>query len=277
MRTSNHRWWIAAAALTCVLAAGNTWYILDKPAAAPQPAAQHTVSRPSAKPKPVTIDLPGATPIPAIAQDYTAPDSVWLVVSKTRPLSDQHYQPYDLVAPSFKTNTQKSAEEQSIRQLASPAAKELFDAAGRAGHDIMMASGYRSYDLQEKYYTNYVRISGEAEASKFSARPGQSEHQTGLAFDISLASRECYLETCFGNTDAGKWLAAHAYDYGFILRYPADKTDITGYQYEPWHFRYVGVDLAKALHEGKLTLDEANPYLEKALRALREQNIITSP
>jgi len=148
----------------------------------------------------------------------------------------------------------------------------MLDTASQAGHELYVASGYRSHQLQTVYYSNYVRVSGEAEANKFSARPGQSEHQTGLAFDLASTSNSCYLETCFGDSEAGKWLATHAHEYGFTLRYPADKTDITGYQYEPWHFRYVGKDLAGALHQSGLTLDEAAPYLDRLRDTLRARD-----
>jgi D-alanyl-D-alanine carboxypeptidase len=115
---------------------------------------------------------------------------------------------------------------------------------------------------------------GETVANQSIARPGQSEHQTGLAVDISTVSRNCYLQECFADTSDGQWLANNSYKYGFILRFPEDKVAITGYQYEPWHFRYVGVDLATALYESGLTLDEAWPYLEKALTTLKSNGAI---
>ncbi len=232
---------------------------------------------PPPEPTPITLSLPGTKPITAVIEDYTQPSSTWVVVSKDHPLGNQSYRPKDLAMPptSVATNTQKSTDEQSLRQTIFEPTVALFDAAKKSGFDLFVASGFRSYELQKTYFDNYARTSGEAAANMYSAHPGQSEHQTGIAFDISLVSRECYLETCFGETTAGKWLAEHAYEYGFILRYPADKTEITKYQYEPWHFRYVGIDLARALHESKLTLDEAYPYMQKALEELKKQKLVS--
>ena len=227
-------------------------------------------TKPAPKP-PVQLLLPASASIPARIEDYGRPDSLWVVVSKRYPLTDAKYVPANLAVPAVKTRTDKSSAEQSLRADIEPDAVALFKAAQAAGHDVMLASGYRSYEQQQVYFTNYSRLYGEEAANKFSARPGQSEHQTGLAFDVSLTSRACYLEVCFGETEAGKWFAAHSYEYGFILRYPADKIDITQYQYEPWHFRYVGRDLAPALHESKLTLDEAYPYLQTALAELKSR------
>jgi D-alanyl-D-alanine carboxypeptidase len=224
----------------------------------------------------VLLSIPGAEPIPAIAEDYRSPDSLWVVVSKSRPLPEQDYSPENVVVPSgIAVNTQKSTEEQSVRSDIVEPLTQMLTAAKAAGHDLFLASGYRSYDLQETYYTNYVRTSGQAEADQFSAKPGYSEHQTGLSFDLSLANRQCYLEICFGESPAGKWVADNAHTYGFIVRYPADKTDITGYQYEPWHLRYVGTDLAGVLHESGKTLDEIVPQLEAARTQLIEQKLIT--
>lgn len=227
------------------------------------------------KQPPIQITLPGAPAINAIVEDYYAADSLWVVVSKDRPLGEPNYTPAGLAVPNVTVNDEKSLEEQSLRSDVIPQVEKLFSAAKRAGHDIMLASGYRSYQLQQTYYFNYVRVSGETEANKYSAKPGQSEHQTGLAFDISLTSRQCYLETCFGDTPAGKWLEQNAADCGFILRYPTDKTDITRYQYEPWHFRYVGRDMALALKKSGLSLDEAWPYLESARKDLQKRDLIT--
>lgn len=209
------------------------------------------------------VKIPGASPFQRISGDTTKPDSLWTVVSKDYPLTDKHYKPADLELMAVPTREDKTVEERSVRSLIQKPLADMFDAAKHEGFDLMVASGFRSYELQQTYFTSYSQTYGEAEATKFSARPGESEHQTGLAVDISLVSRECYLDVCFGEKPAGKWLAAHAYEYGFTLRYPADKTEITKYQYEPWHFRFVGKDLAQALHDSGLTLDEARPYLVK--------------
>lgn len=118
------------------------------------------------------------------------------------------------------------------------------------GLKIPLVSGYRSYITQENLYNKYVKKDGEEEANTYSAKPGHSEHQTGLAFDVGSVERS------FANTDEAKWLEENAHLYGFIVRYPKDKTDITGYIYEPWHIRYLGKDNAKKVYESGLTLEE---------------------
>ena len=224
---------------------------------------------------PITLTLPGADSIDVRIEDYRKAGSLWVIVNKDYPLTDPSYTPAGLAVPRVTVNNEKTLEEQSLRSDIIPDLEAMFLAAKKAGHDIMLASGFRSYQLQNAYYSNYVRISGEEEANKYSAMPGQSEHQTGLAFDISLTSRECYLETCFGETPAGKWLAQNAHTYGFILRYTADTTEITKYQFEPWHFRYVGREMAKALKQSNLTLDQARPFLERVRDQLIERKQIT--
>ena len=221
------------------------------------------------------LTIPGATPIHFEHTDFAKESSIWTVVSKTRPLADIKYVPNDLKIPEVPGNEQKSVEERSVRAVIEAPLQELFNNASINGHDIIVASGYRSYTQQQQYYQNYVRTSGETEANKFSAKPGYSEHQTGLAVDISLASRECYLEICFGETAAGKWLRDNAHLYGFIVRYPQDKTAITGYQYEPWHFRYVGIPLANALHSSNKTLDEIVPVLQSTYDELVKSGTIS--
>lgn len=251
---------------------GVAYYSTRQHTALPTPAQK--TSRPDTSKKPATtasqpaanaksVKLPGANPFAWPTENVTVSDpaSLWVIVSKTYPLADQHYTPTDLTKPAVAVRTDKPAEEQKLRAAAAHALEQLFAAANTAGHQLLLASGFRSYELQQTYFANYSRSYGETAANQFSARPGQSEHQTGWSVDISRADRQCYLDTCFGETEAGKWLVANAATYGFILRYPADKTATTQYQYEPWHFRYVGTDLAKALTTSGLTLDEARPYL----------------
>ncbi len=118
------------------------------------------------------------------------------------------------------------------------------------GHVLYNSSGYRSYELQESLYNRYCNNDGKAAADRYSARPGHSEHQTGLAIDLNEIS------SSFANTSAGKWVASHCHEYGFIIRYPEGKEGITGYMYEPWHIRYIGVDMATAVYNSGLTLEE---------------------
>ena len=116
--------------------------------------------------------------------------------------------------------------------------------AGVAGYSISIASGYRSYGKQEQLYNRYVSKYGKADADLGSARPGHSEHQTGYAFDLNT------INDSSANTNTTKWVLSNCYKYGFILRYPSGKTNETGYKYEWWHLRYVGVDLATKLYNG---------------------------
>ena len=152
-----------------------------------------------------------------------------------------------------------------------PDLEKLVAAARNAGVTIYVGSGYRSYATQASLFASNVRQHGETKASRFSSRPGHSEHQSGLAVDFGGTDRACWVEECFEQTTAGKWLAAHAHEYGFILRYPKGKESITGYQYEPWHFRYVGRELAGALHQSGLTMEEAWSYIEKAMTKLKQR------
>ena len=120
------------------------------------------------------------------------------------------------------------------------------------GLNLWIASGYRSYATQKRLYNNYVSSDGKEAADTYSARPGYSEHQTGLAFDLNS------VEESFANTDEGKWVKDNCYRYGLIIRYPKGKESITGYIYEPWHLRYVGVELATKLYNNGdwITLEE---------------------
>lgn len=118
------------------------------------------------------------------------------------------------------------------------------------GLDLSLVSGYRSYKKQEELYSSYVRKDGEKKANTYSAKPGHSEHQTGLAFDIGR------VDDSFKNTDEAKWIDENAHLYGFIVRYPKNKTEITGYIYEPWHVRYLGVNIATKVKQSGLCLEE---------------------
>lgn len=128
----------------------------------------------------------------------------------------------------------------------------MQEAAKREGIDIYIISGFRSYSRQNSIYNNYVSSDGKENADRYSARPGHSEHQTGLAADINS------LYTSFENTPEGKWLSNNAYKYGFILRYTKNGEHLTGYMFEPWHYRYVGVDLATKLYNNGnwITMEE---------------------
>lgn len=256
--------------LIAALALG--WFIFSQQASAPSKTTASSKSTGTTTTKTqqdTQVTLPGASPIEARVEDYHDPTSLWVVVSKTYPLSNDAYRPTDLVLPDIPQRQDKSQDERSVRQVIAPDLVSMVNDAKAQGYDLMVGSGFRSKELQSVYYNSILKASGQAVADKQSALPGKSEHQTGLALDIAYTDMsKCYLEICFGTTPAGKWIAANSYKYGFIIRYPEDKTEITQYQYEPWHIRYVGKPLAKALHDSGLTLDEARPYLEKARNAL---------
>ena len=137
---------------------------------------------------------------------------------------------------------------------ADPTAKaaldEMFAAAKAEGLNLFIRSGFRSYATQKQLYNNYVKRDGVAEADRYSARPGHSEHQSGLGFDINKA------DSSFEGTPEAIWLAANCHKYGFIIRYPAGKESITGYMYEPWHVRYLGVEIATDVYNSGLCLEE---------------------
>ncbi|MFB5676533.1 D-alanyl-D-alanine carboxypeptidase family protein [Paenibacillus terreus] len=178
-----------------------------------------------------------------------------VIVNKQRSLP-KGYEPSDLVVPSVPFSFDGPHEKRHMRKEAAGALEKLFAAAKKDGIKLRAVSGYRSYSRQKTIYNNNVKTKGLEYASKVSAVPGMSEHQTGLAIDVSSPSVGNALEQSFGSTKEGKWLAKHAPEYGFVIRYPKGKDDITGYVYEPWHIRYIGVDLAEDAASKGLTLEE---------------------
>ncbi len=209
---------------------------------------------PAARPTPTAL----GQPIPVVTFDKGAhslddPASIWVIANKSRPLNPKTYAPTDLVYPDV-----PNVNHQPMRQETATALVAMFAAARtEAGLGLSVQSAYRSYDTQVRVYNQDVAAHGQAYADTDTARPGTSEHQTGLAVDISAVPASCSLDACFGTTPQGIWLAANAWRFGFLLRYPADKVAVTGYTYEPWHFRYIGTDLAAQLHKtGVTTLEE---------------------
>ena len=140
---------------------------------------------------------------------------------------------------------------------ATKALENMLSDGKDAGYDYVPFSGFRSYEYQTTLYNRYVNRDGKEAADRYSARPGHSEHQTGLAWDIGEKGQEdLWLTDEFGETKAGKWLMNNAHKYGFILRFPEGKEHITGFMYESWHYRYVGVKHAETIHEQNVTLEE---------------------
>jgi D-alanyl-D-alanine carboxypeptidase len=186
----------------------------------------------------------------------TDPSSIWVIVNKQHPLQPVSYKPHDLVLPKVSQRV-PGAEEMKMRAEAASALEKLFAGADKAGVHLLISTAYRGYSYQKSLYNGYVASQGQATADTQSARPGYSEHQTGLVVDIRSKTGQCAIEQCFGNLPEGQWLAANAYKYGFLLRYPEDKESITGYEYEPWHYRYIGTALSQELHRTRTqTLEE---------------------
>lgn len=189
----------------------------------------------------------------------TTPDSYTILVNKEYALPED-YIPDDLVVPDILFNINYYDSKKLMRQDAATALEKLFQAAENAGLSLYGISGYRSYQRQEEIYNNNVKTKGLEATNLVSAMPGHSEHQTGLAMDVSTSSINNQLEEVFAGTPEGKWLVDNAYLYGYILRYPKNKSSITEYAYEPWHIRYVGIPLATYLHDNDLTLEEYYHY-----------------
>jgi D-alanyl-D-alanine carboxypeptidase len=168
----------------------------------------------------------------------TDPSSRWVVVNKQRPLSPSTYAPTDLTSVG---------DGQVMRADAADALMQLFRAAAAAKVPMHAVSGYRSYSYQVSVHERSVERNGSAAADDSSARPGYSEHQTGWAVDVG--SGTCVVEQCFATTPQGEWVAANSWRYGFIVRYPDGAQAITGYEYEPWHLRWVDVPLATYMHD----------------------------
>lgn len=174
------------------------------------------------------------------------PTSLWVIVNKANALQPKTYQPSDLTSVGGPVFSKKMAT--SLQAMMAKAKSE--------GVNLRVISGYRSYGYQSSLYNAYVKKDGQAAADTYSARPGHSEHQTGLAVDMG-GSHGCSLEVCFGKTPEGIWLSDNAATYGFIIRYLESNQSITGYQAEPWHLRFVGAPLAKEMRrQGITTLEE---------------------
>ncbi|HZK57057.1 MAG TPA: M15 family metallopeptidase [Clostridia bacterium] len=182
-------------------------------------------------------------------------DDILVIVNKKRYL-ESNYKPSDLVIPDVKFSFDGEHEKKYMRKEAAEALEEFFGQAYEEGIYIFALSGYRSYNTQKWLFENRANKVGEEEANKLIARPGESEHQTGLAMDITSQSVQFDLKERFGETEEGKWVKANAHKFGFIIRYTRDKEGITGYNYEPWHIRYVGKGAAEEIYSRDIVLEE---------------------
>lgn len=187
------------------------------------------------------------------AHSVDDPLSIWVVNDKLRPLNPIDFVPPDLVTPAvpYISSPLMRAEAAAALQVMVTAATD--EGAGA----IQIQNAYRSYAVQKSVHDRLVAQLGREKAQAQSARPGYSEHQTGLTADLVGIPAVCSIQTCFGTTPQGAWLASNAWRFGFVIRYPEGKTGVTGYIYEPWHVRYVGVALSTEMHDtGVLTLEE---------------------
>ncbi len=187
---------------------------------------------------------------PEISPNYSALDAR---IDKHNPLPSD-YVPSDLTSvtiPRFR--------EIFLRSDANEALTNLYNASKNEGAEFLALSGYRSYSTQSDIYYSHVANRGEAKANTHSAKPGYSEHQTGLAIDVSLDGT---LEQSFGDTEAGIFIKENAHNYGFVISYPKGKEELTGYQYEPWHLRYVGENYATMVYNSGLTWSEFSQLCE---------------
>lgn len=164
---------------------------------------------------------------------------------------DKKYIPEDLVEPNIEFAEESTSEERKVSKKMAEALEQLISDARKEGIYLLGNSGYRSYRYQKKLYNDRVKKDGKELADAYVAKPGYSEHQTGLAIDIT--NRQRYFVQ---GTIEAEWLKNNCYKYGFIIRYPQGKESITGINYEPWHIRYVGEEAAKYINNNNITLEE---------------------
>jgi zinc D-Ala-D-Ala carboxypeptidase len=249
--------WILLAVSLMVVCAVVTYFLLSSR----NNSAQNSETNNQTEQEKISLPDPSPDPAPPAeteqppTYDLTTPSSITFIANKNRPLPAD-YVPPDLITPDVRLRLSPGAEQMQFRAVAHADLKAMFEAANTDSVQLVFGSGYRSYALQKQFYDSYVERDGQAAADRYSARPGTSEHQTGLSFDVTSPSQTCHLEICFEDTPQGKWMAKNAHNYGFVLRYPEGKEAITGYQYEPWHFRYTGPELAQEVYEQNLTLED---------------------
>lgn len=182
----------------------------------------------------------------------TNPNNNLVLVNKFNQLPS-NYIPHDLE----KIDTKYANDYKYVRKVVKQAFEKLSKDAKKLGYDIIATSTFRSWKYQHSLYQYYVKEKGREYADNCSARPGHSEHQTGLAIDVMGENKDYNL---FQESNSFEWMKENAHKYGFIMRYPSGKEHITGFKYEPWHYRYVGKEAAKIIFEKQITLEE---YLHK--------------
>jgi zinc D-Ala-D-Ala carboxypeptidase len=249
---SRRRWFVAVGTVVLLLLAGGAVALAvgsgpseaRSRAADPPPAT--TTAPTTATTTPAAPSPTGPPPFDRTRFSIDDATSVWAVVDKLRPMNPIDYAPTDLV---------DVGNGHQMRAEAAAALHQMFADAAAQGLRLNVDSAYRSYTYQQNTFASGVARLGEAQALRGIAKPGFSEHQTGLAADIGGGG--CEIDPCFATTAQGQWVAQNAYRYGFVIRYPDGLEGITGYRYEPWHVRYVGVDLATEMRtEGVPTLEQ---------------------
>lgn len=226
----------------CILLIVGIWFRINPAESSPSSAADTDDEQVTPSPEPTALPV-----------ELTDPNSVTVLVNKT------HSLPADFVPASLVTPYVLSISDViQVNALAADQLKAMVNAANESGVTLYLTAGYISYETQDDYFEDRASMVGEAEANKVIAKAGFSEHQTGLAFDFSDNASGTATTVAFAETDAGKWLIAHAHEYGFIMRYPEGKESITGYSYQPWHFRYLGADVTNAMYaiSPDLTMEE---------------------
>lgn len=194
--------------------------------------------------------------------DYT------VLINKENPIG-KNYIPKNLVETDNNENNFHNFEDPTMKptvdKVIYPYFLEMQKDAAKEGINIIVDSGYRSYEYQKVVWDSFLEKVGLEETKKFVASPGTSEHQSGLAIDIAFIIGGTYTDDVKENQRETQWLFNNSYKYGFILRYPKGKEEITGYSFEPWHYRFVGLELAKVIYENNITLEEY--YLKKELNS----------
>ncbi len=222
----------------------------------PVPSAEPSAAPETAQPEPTAVIVtpePTATPVPtpAVTADIDSDDSITKYVSRDNLISET-YVPSDLTAVNV-----HSAETKKLRKEAAEQLEAMFKAAINDRIYLKLVDGYRSYSYQRDLYNYYINNRGKEYADSIDAYPGASEHQLGLAADIGCWNGSCELSYCFTDYLDYGWLIDHSWEYGWIERYPKGMKSVTGVEYSPWHFRYIGVEEAQKYHEsGASTLEE---------------------
>lgn len=211
-------------------------------------ALTHTAPEPEPEPEPEADPTTAEAGLDLTANSTTDPASPWVIVNKQHPLTPSDWAPDDLVA----------VDGVQVRAAVATDLEAMLAAAAADGVEILPRDGYRSFAGQAAARAAVEQRRGFEHAERYSARPGFSEHQTGLALDVDSGSTpSCDLQTCFAQTPEGRWVAERGHEFGFLVRYTPENTETTGYAPEGWHLRWVGRDLAGWMHaEGRTSLED---------------------